>query len=100
MILPESNIKNSGEFYDEVRIRWSYISNHLDEIYKEILGVDIFDYSFDKEKGYSIIKKGNLEILIYTLESLSAIGEEAISSFLGIPNFKLIRANEAKKFTL
>ena len=96
MILPESKIENTDEFINEVSIRWPYVSNHFDDIYREIIGIDVFDYPFDKQKGYSIIRKGNVEILLYTLENLNDIAEVAFSEFLGLTNFQLIRANEAK----
>lgn len=96
MILPESNIENTEEFINEVGLRWPYVSSYFDDIYRRIIGIDVFEYPFDKHKGYSIIKKGNVEVLLYTLENLNDIAEDAISEFLGLADFKLIKANEAK----
>lgn len=37
---------------------------------KRFFGIDIFSKSFDKEKGYSIIRKDNVEIFVYKMEKL------------------------------
>jgi len=57
-------------------------------------GVDILAHPFDKEKGYSIIKQGNIEVLVMKMEKLNSL-EKVIGEFVGAPNFKLINANEA-----
>lgn len=59
------------------------------------LGINIFDYPFDKKCGYQIIKINNCEILLYRLESLDCL-EEVFGKFLDIKGFKFIRENEAK----
>lgn len=64
----------------------------FDNELKHIFCVDVFEHPFDKEKGYSIIKKGNVEVLILKLEKMNLL-ESVISQFLGDPNFKLVNAN-------
>jgi len=61
---------------------------------KDGFGVDILAHPFDKEKGYSIIKQGNIEVLVMKMEKLNSL-ESVIGEFVGAPNFKLINANEA-----
>ena len=58
-----------------------------------VFGVDIFSYPFDREKGYSIIKQGNVEVLVMKLEKLNSL-EQIIGDFVGVSHFKLINANE------
>ena len=80
----------------------SIISRHLmegrllfdwfDHELKEYFGIDIYAHPFDKEKGYSIIKQGNVEVLAMKLEKLNSL-EQVISEFIGAPQFKLINAN-------
>ncbi len=87
---------DSVEDFLAIRNYWKWYSKHFDRMYRDELGINVFDYPFDREKGYSIIRKDNLEILLYTLESLNENVEEAMLRFLGISGFKMIRANEAK----
>ncbi len=63
--------------------------------FRQILDVDVYEYPFDKEKGYSIIKQGNIEILLMKLEKLNNL-EDVIGEFVGVENFKLTNANEGK----
>lgn len=63
---------------------------------KTVFGIDIFAHPFDREKGYSIIKQGNVEVLVMKLEKLNSL-ETVIGEFVGAPNFKLANANEGRK---
>lgn len=49
---------------------------------KEIFGIDVFQYPFDREKGYAIIKEGNVEIFLYKLEGSKHINK-ALGDFFG-----------------
>ncbi len=66
----------------------------FDEELKAIFGVDIFSYPFDRERGYTLIRQDNVEILVLKLEMLDKL-EGVIGEFVGAPDFKLINANEA-----
>lgn len=58
--------------------------------------IDLRKYDFDKEKGFSIIKEGNLEIFMYQLEKLDNIVDE-ISNWIGKESFShLINDNIAE----
>lgn len=59
---------------------------------KNILGIDIFAYEFNKEAGYSIFKQGNMEVFVYRLENLNGLTKE-IGDFCEIENFQLITSN-------
>lgn len=54
--------------------------------------IDIYAYPFDKEKGYTIIKEGNIEVFIYQLEKLNTI-LPSLSNWIGVPLKKLKRGN-------
>lgn len=54
--------------------------------------VNILDFSFDKEKGYSIIQTGNIEIFMYQLEKLNTIAPN-LFEWAGCPNAELINDN-------
>lgn len=61
------------------------------EIHKN-LGINIFDYPFDKEKGYTLINHQNIEILVLKLEKLHS-NTQAIRDFINDPKFVLSHDN-------
>lgn len=56
--------------------------------------VDVFAHPFDQEKGYTIIKEGNVEIFLYQLEKLNDLLPE-FSEFVGKPITAWEKGNEA-----
>lgn len=48
----------------------------FDVCMKELTGLGIFQYLFDRETGYGLIKEGKWEILVLKTESLNANTEE------------------------
>ncbi len=58
-------------------------------------GLDITDYVFDQEKGYTIIKKNNVEVFVYQLEKLNSLVSE-LSNWVGVPFDKLEKGNAAE----
>lgn len=64
----------------------------FDRQMKPIFDIDVFEYPFDYKKGYSIIKKGNIELLLMKMERLNDL-EDVIGEFLNIRNFKLVNEN-------
>lgn len=61
---------------------------------KKVFNIDVFEYPFDHEKGYSIFQKGNIEVLLMKMEKLNDL-EDVIGEFLNIKNFKLWNENES-----
>lgn len=49
---------------------------------KKCCGIDIYQYPFDKEQGYGIIKNSNMQIFIYKTEKLNDLAP-VLSEFLG-----------------
>jgi glycosyltransferase involved in cell wall biosynthesis len=82
--------KNILKRFDEAR---DWASRWFDVEFKKVLGVDVYDYPFDHERGYRIIKPGNIEILIIKMEELDHCFFSAMSDFLGIKKIKLLRKN-------
>ena len=68
----------------------------FDQEIRRFTGIDIFDYPFDRVKGYGLIRQGEWEILVLKTEKLSD-NEKVIGEFAGIPNFKLKNDNVAGK---
>ena len=73
---------------------WRNEFSWFDEEIKQYLGIDIFEYPFDREKGYSIIKRGKVSIFLFKLEYMSKIQEE-LSDFIGLKKLSDNNANEA-----
>lgn len=77
------------------------IINHRQDVFSwfdyeinEIFGIDVYSYPFDQEKGYTIIEKENVQILLLKMEYLSGL-EQVIGDFIGDPDYKLVNRNEA-----
>lgn len=69
----------------------------FDEEFKYVLGLDIYQYPFDQEKGYTKIKTKNLEVLVLKLEKLNTL-ESVISDFLNLKNFRILNVNVGKNY--
>lgn len=68
----------------------------FDRELREATGIDIYQYPFDKDKGYIWIKEGNIEILALTLEKLDEnIG--VLGEFVERPDIKLQHDNIGNK---
>ena len=75
---------------------YGYSFGWYDDEFKNKLGIDIFEQPFDKEKGYTIYKKGSVEIFLYRLENLNSL-ESEMQSFIGRDDFKLLHTNNAEE---
>lgn len=62
-----------------------YFDRWFDEEIKKLSGINIFNYPFDKNRGYRIIKDKNFEILLLQLEKMDDLVDE-ISDFI---NYKI-----------
>lgn len=63
---------------------------------KKITGINVFDYSFDKEAGFSIIRKDNINLLILQMEKMSQ-NQSVIGEFIGDESFELTNDNLGSK---
>lgn len=68
----------------------------FDKELKTVFGIDIYEYPFDKEKGYTIIEQPGISVLVITLEKMDEL-EAVIGEFVNIKDFRLVRANEGNK---
>lgn len=59
---------------------------------KRVFKIDVFEHPFDKEKGYSVIKQGNIELLLMKTEKVDEL-ENVIGNFLNIEGFRLENNN-------
>lgn len=74
---------------------WSmfYIDKYMESFNSNI--INLYAHEFDKEKGYCIIKEGNIEVFVYQLEKMNFITED-LSNWIGQNHFnEWIKGNEA-----
>ncbi len=69
--------------------------NWFEREFKPALGIDVYQYEFDRLKGYGRIKQGDIEVLILSLEG-SQNWSSVITDFLSLEEeIKLIKTNSA-----
>ncbi len=81
------SIRFFKEYPHHVPLTW------FDDELKSVFGINVFDTTFAKSKGYQIYRGKRAEVLLLKLEHLDKYGEEAFGKFLNIENFVLKRAN-------
>lgn len=98
--LKKRNMKWIFNFEDTlIRLQKLIVEKKLDEFswfdyeIKSVFGIDVFKHPFNKDKGYTIIKENNTELLLYKLENLSTL-ENVIAEFIGNKNYTLDNINE------
>lgn len=85
--------KTFGQVVSELMVRiQDRLFQWFDEELRELSGVDVFAYPFDKEKGYVWIKADNIEILLMKAEKLSQL-TEVIREFTGNQQLELRNQN-------
>lgn len=72
----------------------NYVLNWFDEEFAVMTGIDIYDYPFDSEKGYCLIKQGNFEVLCLRTDKLNQ-NTVIISEFTG-RSIELLSVNKAQ----
>lgn len=67
----------------------------FDDEIKQVFDIDIFEHPFDVKKGYSVIKKNGVELLLIKLEKLNELSD-IIGKFLETDSFKIYTENDSK----
>jgi len=74
-----------------------YVDTWFDNEIKVVCDIDVFDHSFDNNKGVCIIRKENVDLLIFRLEDLNRNFKIAITEFLSPKQpIEMIKANVGK----
>jgi len=60
---------------------------------KDVFKIDIYNYPFDKERGYQIYNDTIADVLLIRLEDLSKCFKAAMTDFLNMPDLELIHFN-------
>lgn len=73
------------------------VQNFFDQQLKPFFGVDIYQYPFDKEKGYSVYHiSDKLDIMVYQLEKMNYLADE-IGKFFNIEDFEVVVGNDSNQ---
>ena len=94
-------MRRYGKF-ENIERNYFQIPNCEDEFewYKKemetVLGINVYEYSFDRDAGYSIIEKDGISLLLIKVEKLNSL-EKVIADFLKEDDFKLCNYNLAKE---
>lgn len=89
--------KKVNEYYDiekEFANQTRFVEKHFEEAVENIFHIDVYNHSFDCEKGYTIIRHENIELFIYQLERLSQL-DSVLGEFLNIDDFTICSDNVA-----
>jgi hypothetical protein len=85
----------SRVFFDEYPFH-DWALEWFDREILDTFGIDVFDRPFDTGRGYGIWRSGNVDLLVIRLESLDQCATPAFSDFLGMEDFRLIKANDSR----
>ena len=87
----DSHIERAALNWIDDALTMDYEFVWFDKELKTVTGIDIFQYPFDRERGYTWIREDNIEILVLKMERIDA-NEDIIGEFVGKPDFKLVHA--------
>lgn len=73
---------------DSIDREWVWFKDE----FQNILGVDVLQYPFDTEKGYTIIERDNIRIFVMQMEKMNNLVKE-LSDFAGIALSSLSNSN-------
>lgn len=91
-----------GSIYTKERLgismpwTWNDEFEWFDEQIKQYLDIDVFQYPFNKEKGYVLIEKENIQLFLFKVEKMEYILDE-ISKFAGVSDLPVKNANVAEQ---
>lgn len=71
--------------------------NYFNDEIKYVLGIDVFECAFPRDKGYMVYRGNNVDLLLVRLEDLDRCASTAFKEFLSIDDFSLAQANIASK---
>ena len=89
--LPKKNYKEYGLRNLEYGRSFDWFNIEL----KKFFNIDIWKTDFDKDGGYQIYQRDNVEVFVYKLEKLTGL-EMVLGEFLGVPDFQLVNENKSE----
>lgn len=88
--------KNEGVNFHNRDWYYADVADWFKDQIEKMFDINVFEYKFDKKRGYSIIQKNNISLFIYRLDKLSSL-EKEIGEFIGDSSFVLKNSNIANK---
>lgn len=85
------NLENTLKFMEEEFYKniWHESAEEwFERDFQKITGINVFEHGFDKTKGYTVIRKNNINVLVLKMETLYE-NEKIIGEFIKNRNFKL-----------
>ena len=73
-----------------------YLFKWFDDEIFETFDINVFDFPFNKEKGYGLICQGNIHILLLTVEQLLE-NKDIIETFLNINGLQFLEKNVGRE---
>lgn len=93
-IIHEKERRTEGTYGYQLEHRTPFlIQSWFDDTLKVEFGIDLYQYPFDKEKGYSIYKIGRYEVLVYQMEKMDMF-YDIFREFIGNPNLEFKKEND------
>lgn len=72
----------------------NYTCRWFDMEMKGTFGLDVYEYPFNTEEGYTIIHHGNVDLLILRLEDLDHSFSKSVAEFLGLQtSIEMVKSN-------
>ena len=93
--LGDSELISFEPRYKKSRVKFGDQGEWFRETIEEHFNIDVFSYPFDKDKGYTIIRQDNIQMLVLQMEKMNQL-ESIIGDFVGVEDFKLENTNEAR----
>lgn len=89
-----SGLFQNNKYHEAKKIiRYNYTkwwTEYIDNVYHKGLDIDLYQHTFDKQLGYSILNiNDNVKVLIYKVDILNEIFSQAIEKLLSIPNIEI-----------
>ena len=69
----------------------------LDAEIKTNFSIDVYQHSFPTERGYTVISRGRISLLVLRCELDDRVKAQAIADFLDLDKFDIVRSNVASK---
>lgn len=84
-------LNSSFANFDETK---NYACTWFDREMLDTFGIDVYSTPFDHDRKFTIVSKGNVDLLVMRMEDLPTVFTDAIWQFLGV-SIPLVRANDA-----
>lgn len=72
---------------------FGYSENWFNTDFKEFTGLNLFESTFDKDKGYTIYRSNRGPVICLQMERLDEVYNEAMNQFMGNGSYRLERTN-------